>query len=190
MERLNWKQMDEEALVIAAQAGDLAAFDVLARRYRPAAITLARQLLPIEAAEDAAQDSLISAFKALPMLENIERFPAWFASIVRHRARRLGRNGSNAPLALDEVIVSYAPSIVARLIEDERIQHIRCAVSSLPAEIREATDLHYLQEWTAPQIADFLSLPLTTVKWRLHTARRLLRDRLADLEKYDESEWK
>jgi len=87
---------------------------------------------------------------------------------------------------LDEVIVAYAPSIVERLLEDERGKEIRCAVAGLPADIREATGLHYLQGWTAGQIAEFLSTPLTTIKWRLHTARRLLRTRLTALEEYDE----
>lgn len=182
MVRTNWEHSGETTLVMAAQAGHLAAFDILARRYRPAAVTVARQLLPLEAAEDAAQDALLSAFKALPQLADPDRFSAWLGTIVRHRARRIGREGAEAPLALDTVIVAYAPSIVARLHQDERSKEVRCAVSKLPPEIREATELHYLQEWTAPQIAEFLALPLSTVKWRLHTARRLLRNRLASLE--------
>ena len=182
MDRAVW---EERMLVSAAQAGDLAAFDLLARRYRPAAVTVARQTLSVEAAEDAAQDALLSAFKALPSLGDVDRFSAWFGAIVRHRARRLGRERSKAPLALDEMIVAYAPSIVARLSEDERSQQVRCAVSRLPEDLREATALHYLQGWTAAQIAEFQSLPLSTVKWRLHTARRLLRNRLAALEDYE-----
>gem|GEM_PF-1637524 len=185
MGRGNWEGADEETLVIAAQAGDLDAFDVLSRRYRPAAVTVARQTLSREAAEDAAQDSLLSAFKALPMLSEPGRFSAWFGSIVRHRAARMGRQRSKEPLPLDEVILAYAPSIVGSLHEDERSKHVRCAVSDLPEEIRSVTELHYLQEWSAPRIAEFLSTPLTTVKWRLHTARRLLRNRLAALEEIE-----
>ncbi len=184
MER-NWEGSDEETLVIAAQAGDLAAFDLLARRYRPAALTVARMILPLEAAEDAAQDALLAAFKALPNLAMPERFAAWLGTIVRHRAKRIGKERSGQPLPLDEVILAYAPSIVTRLHEDERSSQVRCAISALPIDIREATELHYLQDWTAPEIADFLSLPLTTVKWRLHTARRLLRNRLAALEEIE-----
>src|SRR5882724_3249264 len=139
MGRSNWEQSDEVTLVIAAKAGDLAAFDQLARQYRPAAVTIARQMLPSEAAEDAAQDALLAAFKALPMLEDPERFPAWFGAIIRHRSRRLGRERAKEPLALDQVIVSYAPSIVARIHDDERSEQVRCAIASLPPEIREAT---------------------------------------------------
>jgi RNA polymerase sigma-70 factor, ECF subfamily len=179
------EQSDEIVLVMAAQAGDLAAFDVLAHRYRPAAVTVARQLLSCEAAEDAAQDALLAAFKALPKLAEPGRFAPWLGVIVRHRAKRLGREWSKKPLPLDKVILSYAPSIVARLHEDERSQQVRCAVSELPSELREPVTLHYLQEWTANQIAAFLSLPLSTVKWRLHMARRLLRNRLAALEEIE-----
>jgi RNA polymerase sigma-70 factor (ECF subfamily) len=190
MAQTKWEQSDELTLVIAARAGDLAAFDILARRYRPAAVTVARQLLSLEAAEDAAQDALLSAFKALPKLTDPARFAAWLGAIVRHRSRRLVRGIAEAPLALDAVIVAYAPAIVERLREDERASQVRCGVSGLPAEIREPTELHYLQHWSAPEIADFLGLPLSTVKWRLHTGRRLLRNRLASLEENDEPEWK
>ena len=185
MERSSWRLTEEEELVVAAQAGDLEAFDMLARRYRPAALTVARQSLPAQQAEDAAQDALLSAFKALPSLQEPGRFPAWFGAIVRHRARRMGRVRSREPLALNQVIVTYAPAIVARLHEDERSQRVRCAISGLPAEVREPTTLHYLEGWTALQIAEFLSLPVSTVKWRLHTARRLLRNRLASLEEIE-----
>lgn len=183
---MDYAGWDEGMLVVAARAGDLKAFDVLARRYRPAAVALASQTLPAETAEDAAQDSLLAAFKSLPSLEDAERFGAWLGAIVRHRSRRLGRERSRAPLALDEVIVAYAPAIVSRLQEDESAKRIRCAISKLPEDIRVAAALRFLQEWTAPEIAGFLSLPLTTVKWRLHTARMLLRDRLAFLEEIDE----
>jgi RNA polymerase sigma-70 factor, ECF subfamily len=185
MEMSNWRLTEERELVIAAQAGDLEAFDQLARRYRPAAVTVARQTLPAAQAEDAAQDALLSAFKALRSLDDPGRFAAWLGAIVRHRAKRVGRERAKEPGPLDQVIVSYAPSIVLRLHQDERSRQVRCAISALPPELREPISLHYVNGWTAAQIAEFLSLPVSTVKWRLHTARRLLRNRLASLEEIE-----
>ena len=177
-----WHESDEIGLVIAAQAGDLHAFDRLAQRYRPAAVTIARQLLPHEAAEDAAQDALLAAFKAVPQLEDPSRFSAWLGTIVRNRARKLGLQRSKEPLPLDRVILAYAPSVLAQVESGDVANELRCAIAALPADVREAVDLHHLQGWTAVETATFLGLPLSTVKWRLHTGRRLLRSRLAFLE--------
>src|SRR5579862_3033331 len=159
MRRVSWEQSDEETIVIAARAGDLAAFDQLARKYRPALVTIARQLLRGECAEDAAQDTLLAAFKALPRLQDPKRFSAWLGSIIRHRSRRLGRQAKPF-VPLDQVILSYAPSIVERLQEDERSERIGKAIEGLPEELRNAAGLHYLQDWTTAQIAEFLGLPL------------------------------
>lgn len=177
---------DEQALVAAAQAGDLAAFDTLARRYRRASVILARQILPSEAADDAVQDALLAAYKSLPLLQDTERFAPWLAAIVRNRARRLAKGSRSEPAPLDQVIVAYAPAVLERLIEDQRAERMRCALMELPTDLREPTELHYLEHWSAPQIASFLDLPLSTVKWRLHTARGKLRKRLRTLEEEDE----
>jgi RNA polymerase sigma-70 factor (ECF subfamily) len=169
-------------VVAAAQAGDLAAFDILARKYRRASVVLARQIVSAEAAEDAVQEALLSAYKALPLLDDATRFAPWLAAIVRNRARRVARGSRLQPVPLDSVIVAYAPGIVQRMIEDHREESLRCALSKLAPDVRELVELHHLEHWSAPQIAQFLDLPLSTVKWRLHAARKELRSRLLVLE--------
>lgn len=169
------QQWEEEELVRAATAGDLRSYDVLVRHYRPAATSLARQIVRCrEKADDVAQDALITAFKALPQLRESSRFGPWLASIVRHRAFR-SKEPQN--LSLDEVLLRYIPSLAAPT--EELAEDVLLAINALPDDLRPITELYFLEEWSAPEIADFLDLPLTTVKWRLHTARKQLSPRLA-----------
>ena len=51
---------------------------------------------------------------------------------------------------------------------------VRMAIGKLPADQREAILLHYFLEWPIAKVAKFLALPETTVKFRLHVARRAL----------------
>lgn len=187
MHESDWIQ-EEEAWVVLAREGDLAAFDRLAGRYRAAAIVMAGRTMPKEMAEDVAQDSLIAAFKALPRLESPDKFASWFGAIVRNRAKRTARQ---TPMAapLDELIAAYAPSILAQILDDERSRAVRCAIQALQPEVRDVVELYYLHEWPVKRISEFFLLPQTTVKWRLHTGREQLRRRLSrSLEEYDGNE--
>jgi RNA polymerase sigma-70 factor, ECF subfamily len=186
MPRLDWSEADETTLVEAAQLGDLAAFDRLARQYRPIGLVLAKRLLDSERAEDAVQDALVAAYKALPQLKSPERFAAWFAAIVRHRAGRAiaAPETLHEPLSdhVDRLIVKWAPSILSHSAEEqgEELE----AVRQLPAGLREIVELYYVRECSVGVIADVLSLTQTTVKWRLHQARQFLRRHcLSDLAK-------
>ena len=164
-------------LVEAAQGGSLSAFDRLAKAYRPGLVALARQFVQGEAANDVAQDALLIAYRALPGLDDPSRFRSWIGSIVRNRALRLiSRTRETA--AIDELVLAYAPSIVDRVVNDARSSEILSAVRALPNDIGAVTELHYIQDWKTTEIAEILGVPLTTVKWRLHVGRRLLKKRL------------
>lgn len=167
---------DEEELVVAAQAGNLAAFDLLARRYRPALIALTASRLGREEAQDAAQDALLIAFKALPTLDEPSRFRPWLAAIAKRRATRI-RERRRETTTLDEIIVAYAPSIVEDLSQAGSAERLRRAIQSLPADQAIVMDLVAVEDWAPTDVAEFLELPLSTVKWRLHAARTALRQR-------------
>jgi RNA polymerase sigma-70 factor (ECF subfamily) len=190
MGETNWEQLDEEVVVLQARAGDLKAFDLLARRYRPAVLAIARSFLPSDEAQDAAQDSLILAYKNLGLLGDAGRFGSWLYAVTRNRCLRLRDGLKRLPATIDEIIVAYAPAIAERIEEDRRATILREALAKLDEDHRLAVELHYLEGWTAAQIAGFLSLPLSTVKWRLHTARTKLRNRLWSLEESNEPELK
>jgi RNA polymerase sigma-70 factor (ECF subfamily) len=150
---------------------------------------LAQQILGRgDLAEDAAQDSLLAAFSALPSLEDDDRFAAWLGTIVRNRARRLVQGDRRAAVPLDAIVLAYAPALVERLIRREENLAIRCALARLPPEVQPVLELYYRDDWSVREISVFLGLPETTVKWRLHTGRKQLRSLLPDYEETYERE--
>ncbi len=182
--RGHYGQIDEETLVLWATVGDLEAFDELARRFRPAVTLVARQEIGSrDAAEDVAQDALLLAFRALPQLKEAAKFPSWLGAIARHRARRIAAGeGRQQPVErneLDQLVLAQSAALCPHPAEEvlRRAEHtaLSLQVDALPAELRTVLHLFYFEEWPVKRIADFLSLPVTTVKWRLHEGRNRMR---------------
>ena len=178
----DWSKYTDVELVIASLLGNFDAFGELITRYRPAMIEVAREILKDEiAAEDVVQDACILAFKALPQLKRFDRFGSWLYSITRNRAFRYqSRNARTEPRSdIDLIILKRCPPITetpARILERrERYRELNEAIEGLPPEHRLVIRMHYWDEMPLERIADFLSVPVSTVKWRLFKARQLLR---------------
>ena len=174
MTGIEWSGWDDETLVTASQAGDLRAFDQLTARYRRPSLLLAGGILrDREKAEDVVQDSLLAAFKALPQLREPGKFVGWLGAIVKRRALRYKakepKGVQSLDEKLDELLIRHLPSLSARVQAPE--------LCGLPAEYEEIALLYYGEEWSVKAISEFLKIPETTVKWRLHKARETLRKR-------------
>ena len=85
----------------------------------------------------------------------------WLRSEVAAR-RRLERNASVAVLAVPDVAEAATAVLVA--------EHVRSAVSELPAEQREAIELAYFGGMTYRRVARTLNIPEGTAKSRLRIA--------------------
>ncbi|MCC6444193.1 MAG: RNA polymerase sigma factor [Armatimonadetes bacterium] len=55
---------------------------------------------------------------------------------------------------------------------------VSTALDRLPPDYQQILYLRYYEEWSVQKIAQFLSVPATTVKWRLHQGRLWMRKRL------------
>lgn len=176
---------NDAELVVAALAGNTQAFDVLVTRYRRAMLTIAQQIVrnPTDA-EDVVQDAFLRAFEALPQLTDLNRFGAWLHSITRNRALRYYKSSSRYQPQEDmEPYLNRAADTSAEdpahIVERELTQQaIREAIQELPDDFRVVIELYYWAEMPQKRMAEFLSLPLTTVKWRLHKAKELLKTTL------------
>ncbi len=174
----------EMELVMAALLGDLQAFDALVRRFRGAVIIVAQEMSSCrEQAEDVAQEVFLLAFKALPQLHDPSKFSSWLYAIARHRARRVSMQTSRArpteANGLDRLILANSSEIGVHPVEECVRRAERAFVPELLAELdpeyRIPLRLRYYEEWPVQQIGEFLMLPATTVKWRLHKGRLLMR---------------
>src|SRR6185436_147235 len=176
----------DDVLVVAAILGDLAAFDQLVLRYRAAVVRVAQGIVGREHAEDVAQDALLLAFKALPSIDEPRKFPAWLSAITRHRAARFGKRESERQsrrVLLDEVLLENLESLARPFADQVDNEELRRALETMPEDYGLVLRLRFLDEMPLKRIAAFLGAPLSTVKWRLHQGKKLLRKQVKLLRK-------
>jgi RNA polymerase sigma-70 factor (ECF subfamily) len=174
----------DEVLVIAAILGDLEAFGVLASRYRAAVVRTAQAIVGREDAEDIAQDALLLAFKALPGIDDPTKFAQWLGVIARHRALRLlKREGQRraASVDLDDVLLEQVAALSRPFVHEAEDDELRRALEEVPADYALVLRMRFLDEMPLDRIAAFVGVPLSTVKWRVHRGKALLREQIETL---------
>jgi RNA polymerase sigma-70 factor (ECF subfamily) len=179
------RKAPDEVLVLSAIFGDLAAFDELVARYRPAAVRTACGIVGGDDAEDVAQDAFLLAFKALPSIEEPTKFAVWLGAITRNRALRfLKETGKHTRqrVELDELLIEKISALSRPLSsETEAKQELRLALEKVPKDYALVLQMHFLDEMPLKRIAAFLGAPLSTVKWRVHQGKKLLREEVENL---------
>ena len=171
----------DEVLVLAAILGNLEAFEELVVRYRPAVVRLARTIVGTDYAEDVAQESLLLAFKALPSIEEPRKFAAWLSAITRHRALRFSKSEDkhvSKRVALDEALLEKIEALARPLADKERDEAMIKALDNLPSDYAMPLRLRFLDDMPLNRIAAFMGVPLSTVKWRIHHGKKLLRAKM------------
>lgn len=183
----------DEVLVVAAILGDLGAFDELAARYRAAVVRTAQSIVGREDAEDIAQDTLLLAFKALPSIDEPTRFAAWLSAITRHRAFRFSkreRSHQAGRVDLDQFLIEQVQALAQPLVASrEGGDELRLALENIPADYALVLRLRFFDEMPLKRISAFLGAPLSTVKWRIHRGKQLLREQVELLRQRGEK-WK
>lgn len=178
---------DEALLVRYREVGDRAAFDELVHRYEKELYSYLRRYLDDAAmAEDVFQATFLQVHLKSDRFEEDRKFRPWLYTIAtnqaidaqrrnkRHRMvslDRRNRHGQEDDVgALLDLLVNSEPGPAAELEGVERRNWIREAVSNLPEQLRAAVTLIYYQGLKYREAAEVLSVPVGTVKSRLHTA--------------------
>ena len=167
---------DERARIRGAQAGSLADLEALFREHWPRAYRAAYLVVHDgPAAEDIAQESFLSAIRALDRFDGRRPFGPWLHRIVINRAidwaraRALRAEVGDGPLAAvaeaEQRNATFSPPVVAALAE-------------LSPDHRAVIVLRHLLEYTPGEIAELLELPRGTVNSRLRRGLDELADRL------------
>jgi RNA polymerase sigma-70 factor (ECF subfamily) len=169
-------------LVKAALKGRTVAFEALVRRHLRAAyaVALARTGSPHDA-EDVCQDAFIAALERLATLRDPDRFAPWLLEIVRNRALNLiraRRVRSEEPIE-DAVERGGGPDPGREAERSTLREDLLGALATLDETRREVTLLHDVEGWPHAEIAERLGMPVGTVRYHLHEARKVLRERLA-----------
>ena len=169
----------DEVLVAAAVGGDDEAFATLARRYRRKVLRTALEIVGPERAEDAAQDALLLAYRALPALRDGAKFPGWISTIARFRAIRLSRSECRRRAAMTSVdhriLESYSAPEGDPEAPEDGVGELLRALEEIPPEFARVIRLHFFEGRPHLEIAGLLGISVSTAKWRCFRAKELLR---------------
>ena len=169
----------------AAIHGDREAFEMIIRTHSRILFAIAYGILQSrEEAEDVVQDALVKAWKTRWRVRDPEKFPAWLATIARHRAHDIFRRRRTVPLStIDDVI---EPSSAAGPNSTKLDQQLCSALAALPELHRAALTLRYFEEMDYRSIENILGLSNGALRGILGRAlasmRKQLRPALASLD--------
>lgn len=166
----------DELLAIRCQLGERAAFDeLIARWHEPLWRYLRRLANSDEVAGDLAQDTWVRVLRGMSALREPARLRPWLFGIARRVAMDRLRFEYTRRGAEDIELDALPGDDPAPELEADAAA-IDKALAGLPMAEREMLTLFYLRELSLAEIAAMLSVPIGTVKSRLHRARNELRN--------------
>jgi RNA polymerase sigma-70 factor (ECF subfamily) len=177
---------DEQLLLAYRTTGDRDRFAQLVRRYeRELYSYLRRYLGDAEMAEDAFQAAFLQVHLKCDHFEEGRKFRPWLYTIATNQAiDAQRRNRRHRMVSLDQpagdasqdigklldLLESTDPNPLAEVNHAERRDWIRQAMDDLPEHLRNVVHLVYYQGLKYREAAEALSVPVGTVKSRLHAA--------------------
>ena len=184
---LNPALTDEAQLLQRARRADLAAFNELVTAYESLVYNLCYRLLgQRQAAEDAAQEAFIAAWRGIGGLRG-DAFRPWLLRIAANACRDEQRRRARRPTASLDVALEAglpepadrAPLPEASALQGELRWRLERALAGLPAEQRLALVLCDVEGLDYSEIATVMKTSLGTVKSRIARGRGRLRQALA-----------
>ncbi len=170
----------EDALIRQILEGDTEGFSVLVRTHHVAVIGLCRSILGnAEAAEDAAQEAFLKAYRSLKSFRHEAQFSTWMYRIAyRHCLDQLKHEKRHFADSLDALQEDNGtpladrlpdPSSFSRTIESRDLAEM--ILSRLSPDYRLVLTLRELQGLSYEEIMDTTGWSLDSVKARLKRAR-------------------
>lgn len=153
-------------LIRRAKSGDRFAFDQIVGPLIDQAFRLAFGMLhDREAAEDAAQEAALRAWRKLGNLRPGTSMRPWFLAIVANQCRTTVRGRWWSVLRLDSLQAPDGGGFEDRIA---RGRDLRAALGKLPVEQREVLVLYYYLDLPLHEVAAIAGVPVGTVKSRMN----------------------
>jgi len=183
----------DEALMLAWQAGDASAFDLVYERHRGGVFRyLLRHCRDRATAEELHQDVWLKLIAARASFDAAARFSTWLYAVARNRMidhwrmsrghRHVSFDDDGEGDAIGETIEDSNPAMnpqgAANALQECAL--LVAALGTLPAAQRDAFLLHVEGGLGVGEIAALTAAPAETIKSRLRYAYRRLRAALGD----------
>lgn len=180
---------DDAQLVARCLKQDHEAFGQLIDRHATAIVNLAYRMVGNRAeAEDLAQETFLSAFKALSTFRAESKFSTWLYRIASNKCKdwlRVKRPGqAQHDVDVEEVLdvhVAEERTPEHLLSQQQVAQELEQAIQRLPPLYREAFVLKHIEGLSYEEMQDILGVNGDTLKMRVYKGRLQLSRELAEL---------
>ena len=171
---------DEELLAQYRKSKEPALLDELIRRnfdkiYRFVASMLGKR----EAVDDLVQDVLLSVVRNIGQFRGESAFSTWIYRIASNRVyRHLEKTQKSVPTVEQEQLEAIADRPRDTPETNELKQMIDQAIAELSPALRAAMLLTTVEGLTPEEAAEVENCTAANIHWRVHKARKILKERL------------
>jgi RNA polymerase sigma-70 factor, ECF subfamily len=176
--------LSDEALVAGAKMGHTSFFSELHERHCERMFRVAHRITRHrEDAQDAVQESFLSAYAHLKKFDERARFSTWLtriainAALMKIRKNRVSREVGVEDAADAVELNDSVPNPEEICARTEQMAALRDAIAKLRPTLRSVVELYDLQECSLHETAEKLGISVAAVKGRLFHARASLRRR-------------
>ena len=197
----NVEGWSEGELIAAAKNGHGSAFGILCERHEEMILRVTFRITRNrEDAEDAVQDSFLSAFVHLTGFDERSRFATWLTRIAINSALgQLRKKRGVREISMDEPsnteetrpqleLPDRAPDPEENYHRRERREIVDAAVGRLRPRSRKVVEVHQLGEFSMKETAQILGISMAAAKARMFHARAALR-RMPMLRNVRQENW-
>ena len=182
----DYSKLSDAELLDRAAAGEQDAFRVVVDRYKNGLYAFLRTFLnKQDLIDDVFQETFLQLFTSQASFDPSRPLRPWLYTIAANKAkdalRKMQRTAAVPIGTMTEsddmsfgdmlnVLSSEEERPYEDLEKDETAVNVRLIIADMPDNLREILVLAYFNKFSYKQMADILSIPIGTVKSRLHTA--------------------
>ncbi len=166
--------------------GEETAFSEIVSRYKNGLYAFLRMFLNRkELVEDVFQETFLQLFNSRESFDTSRPLRPWLFTIAANKAKDalrkwqrknaipIGTMTDSEDMSFDDMLNSVTSDSTMpydQLQKDETALRVRRIISDMPENLREILVFAYFNRFSYKQMAEILSIPIGTVKSRLHTA--------------------
>jgi RNA polymerase sigma-70 factor (ECF subfamily) len=180
------KKPTDAQLLARFSEGDEAAFRELVNRYKNGLYAFLKQFLnQQDMVEDAFQETFLQLFTSRDSFDTSRPLRPWLFTIAANKAKdalrkkqrtaavHIGSIAESQEMSFDDVLNTLTSDTTMPyedLQKSETASLVGQIITDMPENLREILILAYFDKFSYKQMAQILSIPIGTVKSRLHTA--------------------
>lgn len=181
-----FEKLTDAELLQRYMEGDEAAFREIVSRYKNGLYAFLKQFLnQPDLVDDVFQETFLQLFASRKSFDPSRPLRPWLFTIAANKAKDalrknqrtaavpIGTISESEDMSFDEMLNSLGSDTAVPYDEVERTEtaeRVGEVIANMPESLREILVLAYFNRFSYKQMADTLSIPIGTVKSRLHTA--------------------